>query len=210
MIVERVHPKRRQLLGQLLAPGHRERRGHADVMQPPVIVVQPEQQRSDQLVLSRLVPAEAGDDAVGGARVLDLDHRALAGLVGAVGRLHDHAVEPRAFELRQPLDGLRVIARHRCEVDRRRRRQRAAVPARRGARVEECRADPCRRSRSHRTRRKTTASPARAWRRATRPGWSRSCSASKSRPRGVAITISPSSTQPSGNAASSAALSSGK
>ena len=45
-----------------------------------------------------LVPAEAGDDAVGGARVLDLDHRALAGLIRPVDRLGDHAVEPGALE----------------------------------------------------------------------------------------------------------------
>ena len=51
-----------------------------------------------------LVPAEAGDDAVGGARVLDLDHRALAGLVRAVSRLRDDAVEAGAFEAREPVD----------------------------------------------------------------------------------------------------------
>ena len=49
----------------------------------PLLVVEPEQQRADQHVLARLVPAEAGDDAVGGARVLDLEHRALARLIGA-------------------------------------------------------------------------------------------------------------------------------
>ena len=50
-------------------------------MQASAIVVQPEEQRSDELVLAVLVPPEPGDDAVGGAGVLDLDHRALAGLV---------------------------------------------------------------------------------------------------------------------------------
>ena len=41
-------------------------------------------------------------------------------------------------------------------------------------------------------------------------GCSRSCSASKSSPRGVAITISPSTMQPSGKAVRNAAWSSGK
>ena len=41
-------------------------------------------------------------------------------------------------------------------------------------------------------------------------GWSRICNASKSRPSGVTITISPSTTLPSGSCASSASLSSGK
>ena len=41
-------------------------------------------------------------------------------------------------------------------------------------------------------------------------GCSRSCSASKSSPRGVAMTISPSMTQPSGSRSSKASCSSGK
>jgi len=41
-------------------------------------------------------------------------------------------------------------------------------------------------------------------------GWSRNCSRSKSSPRGVAITISPSTTEPSGRPARNAACSSGK
>ena len=57
------------------------------------------------MLLPALVPAEAGDDAVGGARVLHLDHRALARLVDAVLRLGDHAVEAGALEARQPLAG---------------------------------------------------------------------------------------------------------
>jgi hypothetical protein len=49
------------------------------------------------------MPAKAGNDAVGGARVLHLDHRALAGLIGARFRLGDHPIEPRALEARQPI-----------------------------------------------------------------------------------------------------------
>jgi hypothetical protein len=44
------------------------------------------------------VPAEARDNAVGGADVLDLDHHPLARLVDLVGVLHDDPVEARAFE----------------------------------------------------------------------------------------------------------------
>ena len=75
--------QRLQLLRELLARRHRERRRDADVVQHAVIVVEAEQQRADG-VLAALVPAEAGDHAVGGARVLDLEHRALARLVGAL------------------------------------------------------------------------------------------------------------------------------
>ena len=48
----------------------------ADVVQHAVVVVEPEQQRADALAV--LVHAEAGDDAVGGAQVLHLEHGALA------------------------------------------------------------------------------------------------------------------------------------
>ena len=40
--------QRRELRGQLLPPRHRERRRHADVMQPARVVVEPEQQRADE------------------------------------------------------------------------------------------------------------------------------------------------------------------
>ena len=50
-------------------------------MQPPALVVESEQQRSDALVSSGLVPAKTGDDAFGGAHVLHLEHRAFARLV---------------------------------------------------------------------------------------------------------------------------------
>ena len=58
-----------------------------------------------------LVPAKAGDDAIGRARVLDLDHRALAGLVVAVRRLRDHAVEAGAFEARRASRARRARSR---------------------------------------------------------------------------------------------------
>ena len=49
------------------------------------------------------------DHAVGGAGVLDLEHRPLAGLIRGVFRLGDHAVKAGAFEPLQPLD------RRRCD-----------------------------------------------------------------------------------------------
>ena len=63
-----------------------------------VVVVQPEQQRADR-VRPALVHPVAGDDAVGGPLVLDLEHHPLVGLVGAVERLGDDPVQPGALEL---------------------------------------------------------------------------------------------------------------
>src|SRR5262249_57164239 len=88
------------------------------MLQDAGIVVQAEEQRADRVVAA-LVPAEARDDAVGGARVLHLDHGALARLVGEAGRLGDDAVEPGAFEVLEPAPGLVPVARHRRDVDRR-------------------------------------------------------------------------------------------
>jgi hypothetical protein len=82
-------------------------------------VVEAEQERADELVLAVLVPAEPGDDAVRGARVLDLEHRALARLIGERVGLGHHAVEPGALEALEPVGGDGAIARHRRDVDRR-------------------------------------------------------------------------------------------
>ena len=74
-------------------------------MQHAVVVVEPEQQRADERVLAALVPAEAGDHAVGGALVLDLQHHALARRVGERLGLRHHAVEAGAFEPLEPVGG---------------------------------------------------------------------------------------------------------
>src|SRR5262249_52898899 len=103
-------PQRLELLRELAPRGHRERGRDADVLERSPVVVQAQQQRADD-AFPFLVPAKARDDAVGGARVLDLHHRALAGLVGPALWLRDHAVEPRAFEATEPLAGERAIAR---------------------------------------------------------------------------------------------------
>ena len=71
------------------------------MLQHAAIVIQTEQQRAHR-VFSALVPAEARNDAISCARVLDFDHRALARLIRDVRRLGDDAVETGAFEARQP------------------------------------------------------------------------------------------------------------
>ena len=73
------------------------------MVQRPVVVVQTEQQRTDQYVLPGFVPSKPGRHAIGGARVLHLDHGALAGFVRPELRLRDHAVEAGSLEARQPL-----------------------------------------------------------------------------------------------------------
>ena len=89
------------------------------MLQPALVVVQAEQQRADERVLSRLVPAKAGHDAVRSTRVFHLEHRALARLVDPVLRFRDDTVEAGSLELREPFRGHGRIARHRRHVDRR-------------------------------------------------------------------------------------------
>ena len=86
------------------------------------IVVQAEQQRADgrrAAFAHALVPAQAGDDAIGRSLVLDLQHRAFARLVRSVARLGDHAIESGAFELAQPLRGHPAVAGGRRHAQRR-------------------------------------------------------------------------------------------
>ena len=109
-----------------------------------LVVVQPEQQRADVRARPVLVPAEAGDDAVRRALVLDLEHRALARLVRRVEALGDDAVEPGALEPIEPVGGGRPVAGRRRQVDRRLRLAEHGLEPRRGARP----AGPSRRSSS--------------------------------------------------------------
>src|SRR4051812_11139733 len=126
MIVEGPFAQRRELLHELLAACHGEGRGDADVMERPLVVVEAEEKRPDHRPGTVLVPAEPGDHAVGGARVLDLHHLALAGEVVALEALGDDAVEARAFETREPVAGDGELTRRWREVDGRLRlRQRA-------------------------------------------------------------------------------------
>ena len=178
-------------------------------MQASLVVEQSEQQRADD-VGSLLVPAETRDHAIGGAGMLDLEHRALAGLIRGVFRFRDHAVKARALEALQPFGGDLAVARHRREVDRR-------LDVRQQPSREHARRSPCGRSmidspstasRSNPTNEDGIAFDSFATRDAA--GCSRNCSASKFRPPSVAITISPSITQPGGSRSSSACVQLGK
>ena len=59
-----------------------------------LVVVEAEQQRADLAAAGRV--AEPADHAVGGSKLLDLEHRPLAGDVGAVAALGDDTVESAA------------------------------------------------------------------------------------------------------------------
>src|SRR5262249_59908164 len=96
---------------ELLADRVRERGGHADVVQHTIVVIEAEQERADHRPRPLLVPAEAGDHAVGGTLVLHLDHRALAGAIGRVEALGHDAIEPGALEATEPVLRHRAIAR---------------------------------------------------------------------------------------------------
>ena len=61
------------------------------MVQKPVLVIEPEQQRSH--LLSRRLVAETTHDAIGGAEVLDLEHDALAGPVWEIETFGNHAVD---------------------------------------------------------------------------------------------------------------------
>src|SRR5436190_19440231 len=103
MILERVLAEGFELFHEVMAHLHRERGRHADMLQRAVVVIQAEQKRSDG-VLAALMPAKSGDHAVGGARVFDLEHRALARLIGGVSGFRHDAVEPGPFEAVEPVD----------------------------------------------------------------------------------------------------------
>ena len=121
MIREGVLAQGRQLLEQLLAPGGREGRSDADVVQRPVLVVEAQEQGADHRAPAVLVPSESGDDAVGGPPVLDLEHGPFTGKVGLVEALGHDAVETGAFEAAEPVLRQGAIARRGGEVDRTRR-----------------------------------------------------------------------------------------
>src|SRR5207302_6463304 len=105
MILDRVDTQRRELIDELLAHHCGERSRDADVMQLARIIVKTEKERTDHGARSVLVPAETGDDAIRSARVLDLDHRALACAVLRIESLGHHTVESRPFESTKPILG---------------------------------------------------------------------------------------------------------
>src|SRR5439155_10194359 len=116
MLLERLLAQRRELFCELLAHLHRERRRHADVLERPFIIVESEEQRPHR-VLAALVPAKARNHTVGGAHMLDLEHRRLCGLIRCRRRFGDHTVEPGALEALEPVDRQVAVPRHRREVE---------------------------------------------------------------------------------------------
>ncbi len=85
------------------------------MVQRPGVVVEAEQERADALAV--LVQPEPGDDAVGGAVVLDLPEHALVTAVGEGRVLGDDAVEAGSFEPLEPVGGDGAVGRDRCEMD---------------------------------------------------------------------------------------------
>ena len=175
-------------------------------MEPPCVVVEPEQQRAD-LVLAALVPAKAGDHAVGGARVLDLEHRALAGLVEQsrhASRSRRRARRPRsgrasrAPSARSRVSGVRWTGGWtRASACSRRRRRSICGASRRSRAVdrEQIEGDE---------RRRRAPSPASPPARRRDGG---AAAARRSRARAAsAITISPSTTHASGRRSSSSVV----
>src|SRR5262249_21196545 len=69
MVVERALAEGCQLDGELSPPLHRERGRDPDVVERTRVVVEPKQQRADQLAPAPLVPPEAGDHTIGRANV---------------------------------------------------------------------------------------------------------------------------------------------
>ncbi len=107
-------------------------RGEADVIEPPLVVVKPEQKRAH--LAPALQVAEAADHAIGGAEPLHLDHAVpLAGAVGQVGPLRHHPVLA-AVQRIEPMPGQGEVAR-----DGRKRQRRVAQaghqPFERGATI---------------------------------------------------------------------------
>src|SRR5262249_51887956 len=98
MRVERAFAERLGPPRALRASRLREGCTYPGVVKLAVVVVQTEEERAHELPLPAFEPAEASDDAVGRARVLDLHHRALVRQVAEVERLRHHAVETGAFE----------------------------------------------------------------------------------------------------------------
>jgi len=82
-------------------------------------VKEAKQQRSDGGAGAIFVPAEAGDDAIAFARMLDLQHDPLVGFVSAGRRLCDDAVETGPLEPLEPVRGDRPVACRRRQMKRR-------------------------------------------------------------------------------------------
>ena len=107
---------RGQLLDQRRPARHRERGRDTDVLKGAGAVVQPEHQAPDDG--SGLVQPVAGNHDVGGAHVLDLQHRPLVLLVGRPARLGDDAVQPGALKESEPVASEGRVVGGRGQVNR--------------------------------------------------------------------------------------------
>lgn len=119
MILHGVLAEGGEEVDELAAFGFSEAGAGAYVLELAGVVVQAEEERTDEGVFAAFVPAKAGDDAVAVALVLDLEHGPLVGLIDAAGCFGDDAVEARTFEAAEPVFGLCVIPCGGCEVERR-------------------------------------------------------------------------------------------
>ena len=153
-------------------------------------IVESKQQGTDG-VLSALVPTETGHDTFGRTHVLDLDHRAFAWQIHTRFGLRDHSVSPAPSK----------------RVSQSRATRGRAWPGwdRRAAHLASNPSSAARRAPSGAVKREGDGSTSNATnedgslsqapRLRDAAGCNRNCSASKSSPPGVAITISPSTTQ---------------
>jgi len=107
----------RQLVDQGPAASHGEGTDDADRREPAVALVDAEHQGAHRVGRRRVRPV-TGDDAVGGALVLDLGHHPLVGLVGLVPVLGDHSVQPGPLELVEPAGRDRSVIGDRGQVHR--------------------------------------------------------------------------------------------
>src|SRR6266849_9263306 len=121
MIGESVAAIRSQKLHQFLALGLGEARAYPHVLQRARIVIQAEQKRADRRAIASFVPSKAGHDAIAVALMLDLEHHALVGLIGAGNRLGHNSVEARAFKAPEPIRRDSWFTRSRSQMDWRRR-----------------------------------------------------------------------------------------
>src|ERR1700687_4346303 len=103
MIGESVATIGREKFAQFLALGLGEARTYADVLQRARIVIEAEQKGADRVAIASFVPSKAGHDAIAVALMLDLEHHALVGLIGAGNRLGHNPVEAGAFKPPEPI-----------------------------------------------------------------------------------------------------------
>ncbi len=202
--------ERGELAEELAPAGDVEAAADPHVVERAGLVVQAEQERAHHGARALLVPAEAGHRAVGGAGVLHLHHRPLAGLVPAVEPLGHHPVQPRSLEAAEPVRRHGGVARRRGEVQGRPALPAAPPPGGRAARRAAPAGGRGRPAPGGRRAPRWRGAAARAAGPARRPGGCGGGARSKSRPDGPATTTSPSATQRGGSCSRSGAASSGK